>query len=148
MGMTAWVYILRCKDGSLYTGWTTDVDRRLEEHQQGKAAKYTRGLRPVGLAYRKKLASRSAAMRAEERIKRKTRDWKLALIAGRMPSPFDMWEMDAVRHTYGGSSGPHVDPCRCAKRDWIDTCSCGGLRHSQGCYGGVLRFCEDCGKDD
>ena len=49
--MPAYVYILRCRDESLYTGWTNDLEKRLEAHNSGKGAKYTRGLGPVTLVY-------------------------------------------------------------------------------------------------
>jgi putative endonuclease len=75
------VYILRCGDGTLYTGITTDVGRRIEEHNAGKApgARYTRGRRPVELAYIEDAASRAAASRREATIKRLDRRSKLAL---------------------------------------------------------------------
>jgi putative endonuclease len=77
----AWVYMLRCRDGSLYTGWSTDVPRRLSEHLAGKASKYTASRRPVELAFTAPMADRSAAMREEARIKALDREAKLALIA-------------------------------------------------------------------
>lgn len=78
--MGYFVYILRCGDGSLYTGFTTDVERRLAIHQSGKGAKYTRSRPPVALAYREELPDRSAALRREWEIKQLTRSEKLALI--------------------------------------------------------------------
>lgn len=74
-----YVYMLRCGDGSLYTGSTTDVARRLREHQSGKGAKYTRSHPPVTLAYTEPAADRSAAFRREAAIKRLSRaeKWKL-----------------------------------------------------------------------
>lgn len=77
----AWVYMLRCGDGSLYTGWTTDVDRRLARHSAGKASRYTASRLPVELALALPMADRRAAMREEARIKRLDRACKLALIA-------------------------------------------------------------------
>jgi len=77
----AWVYILRCADGSLYTGWSNDVQRRLERHNAGKASRYTASRRPVELALALPMADRGAAMREEARIKRLDRGAKLALIA-------------------------------------------------------------------
>lgn len=74
------VYMLRCRDGSLYTGSTTDLDRRLASHQSGKGAKYTRSRLPVELAYWETAADKSAALRREAAIKRLTRENKLALI--------------------------------------------------------------------
>jgi putative endonuclease len=78
----AWVYILRCADGSLYTGWSTDVGRRLQRHSAGTASRYTASRLPVELVYEAPVADRSAALREELRIKRLDRRAKLALIAG------------------------------------------------------------------
>jgi putative endonuclease len=80
----AWVYILRCADGSLYTGWSTDVQRRLERHQAGVASRYTASRLPVELALALPMADRRAAMREEARIKRLDRQAKLALISERL----------------------------------------------------------------
>jgi putative endonuclease len=77
----AWVYMLRCADGSLYTGWSTDVQRRLARHREGKASRYTASRRPVELAIALPMADRTAARREEARIKRLDRAAKLALIA-------------------------------------------------------------------
>jgi putative endonuclease len=77
----AYVYLLRCADGSLYCGWTTDVERRVAAHNAGTASRYTRTRRPVELAAALPVADRSAALREEARIKRLTRVAKLALIA-------------------------------------------------------------------
>jgi predicted GIY-YIG superfamily endonuclease len=80
-GMTeAWVYMLRCADGSLYTGWTVDVQRRLASHRAGKASRYTASRLPVELAWVRQMADRGAAMREEARIKRLPRGQKLALV--------------------------------------------------------------------
>jgi predicted GIY-YIG superfamily endonuclease len=79
----AWVYILRCADGSLYTGWSTDVTRRLQRHRSGKASRYTASRLPVELVYEVAMADRSAALREEARIKRLRKGAKLALIATR-----------------------------------------------------------------
>ena len=68
--MAAFVYLLRCADGTLYCGWTTDPERRLRQHQAGVASRYTRTRLPVELVYTRELGSRSAAMREEIRIKR------------------------------------------------------------------------------
>jgi putative endonuclease len=78
-----WVYLLRCADGSLYTGITTDVSRRLAEHNGNGAAgaRYTRSRRPVELAYAEAAASRAEAARREAAIKRLDRARKLALCA-------------------------------------------------------------------
>ncbi len=78
----AWVYILRCRDGSLYTGWTVDLERRLERHRAGRASRYTASRLPVSLACALPMDDRSAARREEARIKRLPRAAKLALIGG------------------------------------------------------------------
>ncbi len=75
----AFVYLLRCADGSIYTGWTLDVMRRVRAHQAGRGAQYTRTRRPVKLIYHERLPSRRAAMRREAVIKRWRRPRKLAL---------------------------------------------------------------------
>jgi putative endonuclease len=79
----AWVYVLRCADGSLYTGWSTDVARRLQRHNAGTASRYTASRLPVELVYEAAMEDRSAAMREEARIKTLDRRQKLALIADR-----------------------------------------------------------------
>jgi putative endonuclease len=79
---TAYVYLLRCSDGSLYCGWTTDPERRLAQHQAGTASRYTRRRRPVEYALLIPAADRSAALREEARIKKLSRQEKLALIDG------------------------------------------------------------------
>ncbi len=76
----AWVYMLRCRDGSLYTGWSTDVQRRLASHRAGTASRYTASRLPVELVLAREMADRRAAMREEARIKRLDRTAKLALI--------------------------------------------------------------------
>ncbi|BDF68319.1 hypothetical protein CE91St43_22910 [Oscillospiraceae bacterium] len=80
--MAYWLYILRCGDGTLYTGTTDDVARRLAIHQSGKGAKYTRGRGPLTLAYQEACADKSAALRREIAVKKLTRAEKLALIEG------------------------------------------------------------------
>jgi putative endonuclease len=79
----AWVYVLRCADGSLYTGWTVDLDRRLARHAAGTASAYTRSRRPVALALALAMPDRTAARREEARIKALPRAEKLALVGGR-----------------------------------------------------------------
>ena len=74
------VYILRCRDGSLYTGITTDVPRRLQQHQTGQASKYTRARLPVTLSWARQVPSWSQALKEEHRIKTLTRDQKEALL--------------------------------------------------------------------
>ena len=79
------VYILRCGDGSLYTGWTNDLPRRLAAHQSGKGGKYTRSHLPVALAYREALATPEEARKREWALKQLSRREKLALIAAGAP---------------------------------------------------------------
>jgi len=79
----AWVYVLRCRDGSLYTGWTNDLQSRLARHSAGKASRYTASRLPVRLAGAWPMPDRGAAMREEARIKALTRAEKLALVGGR-----------------------------------------------------------------
>ncbi len=81
--MSWWVYILECRDGTLYTGCTDDVPRRLAAHNAGNGAKYTRGRTPVLLRYCEEQPDRSAALRREAAIKRLTRKEKQALITER-----------------------------------------------------------------
>jgi putative endonuclease len=76
----AWVYMLRCRDGSLYTGWSTDVERRLASHRAGSASKYTASRLPVELVYVAPMADASAARREEARIKSLDRAAKMALL--------------------------------------------------------------------
>ncbi|MBI4864265.1 MAG: GIY-YIG nuclease family protein [Candidatus Riflebacteria bacterium] len=75
------VYILQCRDGTLYTGITIDLEDRLEAHREGKGAHYTRSRRPLRLVYRERVRDRSAALHREMQIKRLSRKEKLALIA-------------------------------------------------------------------
>ncbi len=74
--------MLRCADGSLYTGWTIDMERRLARHQAGTASRYTASRLPVRLAWSREMPDRSAARREEARIKQLGRAEKLILIAG------------------------------------------------------------------
>ncbi|OYR42759.1 endonuclease [Halorubrum sp. Ib24] len=74
------VYVIECADGTLYTGYTTDVERRVAEHDAGEGAKYTRGRTPVTLRHVESFDSKSAAMSREHEIKSLTRAQKEALI--------------------------------------------------------------------
>lgn len=65
-----YLYMVRCRDGNLYTGIATDIDRRLADHQSGKGAKYLRGRSPLKLAFKTKIGSRSLALKAEQLIKK------------------------------------------------------------------------------
>jgi putative endonuclease len=78
----AWVYVLRCRDGSLYTGWTNDLPARLAKHASGKASRYTASRLPVALAASWPMPDRGSAMREERRIKALPRGEKLALVEG------------------------------------------------------------------
>lgn len=75
-----WVYVVRCKDDTLYTGYATHLTRRVDEHNAGDGAKYTRGRTPVELVYSEGFESRSAALRREYEIKQLDRTEKEALI--------------------------------------------------------------------
>ena len=74
------VYVLECADGSLYTGYTTDLERRVAEHDAGDGAKYTRGRTPVELRYHERFDSKSAAMSREYEIKQLSRVKKEQLV--------------------------------------------------------------------
>ena len=77
----AYTYILRCGDGSLYTGWTYDLQKRVQAHNSGKGAKYTKSRLPVELVYYEVFAAKEAAMSREFKIKRLSRKQKLELIS-------------------------------------------------------------------
>ena len=77
----AFVYILECSDGSFYTGWTADLERRLATHDSGRGARYTRGRRPVRLVHWEGQPDRSSAQRREAELRRLSRPLKLRLIA-------------------------------------------------------------------
>lgn len=74
-------YIVRCSDGTLYTGWTNNLEKRIEEHNRGKGAKYTRSRKPVALEYFETYETRQSAMKREYEIKQLTREEKLQLIS-------------------------------------------------------------------
>lgn len=78
--MPCFCYILKCSDGTYYTGWTTDPTRRAMQHNAGYGAKYTRSHRPVRLVYVEELPDRGSAMRREVQIKRMKREGKEKLI--------------------------------------------------------------------
>ncbi|MCI8285107.1 MAG: GIY-YIG nuclease family protein [Firmicutes bacterium] len=77
-----YVYILKCKDGSLYTGWTNDIDKRLEAHNSGRGAKYTRGRGPVKLVHLETYATKEEAMKREAAIKKLSAEKKRELVKG------------------------------------------------------------------
>ena len=81
MESKAYMYVLECADGSLYTGYTTDVEKRIQTHNAGKGAKYTRNRLPVRLLYQEAFASKPEAMSAEALFKKRSRQSKLNYIA-------------------------------------------------------------------
>ena len=90
--MAAFVYMLRCKDGSLYTGWTNDLEHRLAMHNSGRGAKYTRGRGPLELVYSEELPDKEAALRRECAIKKLRREQKLALL--------QTWQARSAEYNY------------------------------------------------
>ena len=82
--MTPCAYILLCADGTLYTGWTNDLQKRLAAHNAGRGAKYTRGRRPVTLLYSEECASKREAMSREAAIKKLSHERKLLLSEGKI----------------------------------------------------------------
>lgn len=75
-----YTYILKCSDNTLYCGWTNELDKRVKAHNAGKGAKYTRGRRPVSLAYYEMFETKEEAMRREAAIKKLSRKDKLKLL--------------------------------------------------------------------
>ena len=75
-----YTYIVKCSDETLYTGWTNNLKKRLEAHNSGKGAKYTKNRRPVELVYFEEYDTKQEAMKREYAIKRRSRQKKLALI--------------------------------------------------------------------
>lgn len=75
-----YVYILKCADGTLYTGWTTDLEKRLKTHNSGKGAKYTRSRLPVEIVYSETCENKSEALKRERQIKKLSRSEKIRLI--------------------------------------------------------------------
>ena len=80
--MNCYCYILQCADGTFYTGWTTDPERRVSQHNKGIGAKYTSTRRPVKLVYLETLSTRTEAMKRELAIKRMKRMQKNKLVEG------------------------------------------------------------------
>lgn len=78
--MSSYVYVLRCGDGSLYTGWTNDLEQRLAAHQSGKGAKYTRGRLPIEMVYYEELTDKSTALKRENELKKMKKAEKELLI--------------------------------------------------------------------
>ena len=90
MANTYYVYILRCADDTLYTGWTTDVTKRVKTHNSGKGAKYTRARLPVELVYTEEFDDKIEAQKREYAIKQLTRAEKEALIESELDE--DLYE--------------------------------------------------------
>ena len=78
--MTAYAYIVECADGTLYSGWTNDLEKRVAAHNAGQGAKYTRSRRPVTLRYYEEFEDKSEALRREAALKKLSRAKKQALI--------------------------------------------------------------------
>ena len=78
-----YVYILRCRDGTLYTGWTNDLQKRIAAHSAGRGAKYTKARLPVILIYNEVFATKQEAMQREYAVKQLSRQQKLTLISNR-----------------------------------------------------------------
>jgi len=98
------LYIIRCADGSLYTGIAIDVARRIKEHESGpRGAKYLRGRGPLQLEYQERIGSRSAASQAEYCVKNLRRSAKESLVAGRMT--LGELAIEADRHQASGVAG-------------------------------------------
>ncbi|MCR5547042.1 MAG: GIY-YIG nuclease family protein [Lachnospiraceae bacterium] len=81
--MSHYTYILECADGSLYTGYTTDLEKRVKAHNSGKGAKYTRARRPVKLVYHEEYETKEEAMRREYEIKQYPRKQKMKLVGNK-----------------------------------------------------------------
>lgn len=77
-----YVYILKCSDDTLYTGFTVNLENRIQKHNQGLGAKYTRGRTPVKLVYKEEYPTKSEALKREYRIKQLTRKKKIEIIKG------------------------------------------------------------------
>lgn len=78
--MNNYTYIVRCRDGSFYTGWTNDLEKRIQAHNNGTGAKYTRSRRPVELVYYEIFATKQEAMSREFHLKKLSREQKVKLI--------------------------------------------------------------------
>ena len=79
-----YTYIVRCKDGSLYTGWTNDIEKRIKAHNEGKGAKYNKSRRPVKLVYYEEFQTKEEAMKREYAIKHMRRKEKEKIIGDRV----------------------------------------------------------------
>ena len=103
----AWVYMVRCSGGSLYTGWTDDLEKRLAAHKSGKGAKYTRGFGAEGFAYTEQLPDKSAALKREAALKKLSKAKKEALCTAWAAAqhihlrPVTVQDTPALRDLYG-----------------------------------------------
>lgn len=79
-----YIYIVKCSDGSLYTGWTNNLEKRIEDHNAGRGAKYTKARRSVILVYKEEFSTKQEAMRREWEIKQMSRKEKLSMINNSM----------------------------------------------------------------
>lgn len=84
--MKNYIYILKCSDNSLYTGWTNNLEHRIQDHNSGKGAKFTKGRGPVELVYSESFKTKEEAMKREYAIKKMSRSQKLELISGKIVS--------------------------------------------------------------
>ena len=115
LAMHDWcVYMLRCCDGSLYTGATNDLAQRLRVHRSGRGAAYTRSRLPVCLVYAEPAADRSAALRREWALKKLTRPEKVALLRRRQPAglPGRKKKVEPSARPRGRSRAPRRRSCR------------------------------------
>jgi putative endonuclease len=93
-----YTYILKCSDGSLYTGWTNDIVKRLEAHRSGKGAKYTKGRGPLELVYLERWDTKSEAMRREAYIKSLSKAQKLDLLASSdWRDKLELWGLERLK---------------------------------------------------
>jgi putative endonuclease len=93
-----YTYILKCNDGSLYTGWTNDIVKRLEAHRSGKGAKYTKGRGPLELVYLERWDTKSEAMRREAYIKSLSKAQKLDLLASSdWRDKLELWGLERLK---------------------------------------------------
>jgi putative endonuclease len=125
------LYIVECADGSLYTGITTDLLLRVEAHSEGLGAKYTRGRGPVHLRYQRRGLTRSQALREERRVKRLSREQKLALCRARVECAHGQ-ALSPLFRLSGGVKPPGMtstNNCWCCgvwlgPEDYDGTCPC------------------------
>jgi putative endonuclease len=120
-----WVYMLECADGSLYTGWTKELEKRVTHHNVGRGSKYVRSRLPARLVYAESLASKSEAMHRECALKKLTRAEKMALIAAQKSGQADeccgcserLYNPSVARFYRGGSSRAEIRCC--ARHDFL-----------------------------